>query len=175
MEILRIVKGYAESQGLRFLVGGGNAINSFGYGRSTGDLDLIIPDNQILGWKDLLIKLKYEAFQEGQSFCRFKAAEIASWPIDLMKVNTDTFEKLVSNAELKDFGQCTALVPSIQHIIAMKLHALKNDFEYRKSKDISDIIELMKIGELNIEMPEVQKLILKFGNQQIEQEIKKRI
>lgn len=63
------------------------------------------------------------------------------------------------------------MVPSVNTLIALKLHALKNNFKLRENKDLSDIIELIRINKISYKTKEFKELCLKFGTEEIYQKI----
>lgn len=56
-------------------------------------------------------------------------------------------------------------VPSLSHLIALKLHALKNNPEVRERWDLRDILELIKVNRVNVETDAFQDLCLEYGTE----------
>lgn len=61
-----------------------------------------------------------------------------------MLVDDETFGKLYSDANLVDLGVVTVRVVSPQHLVTLKLHALKVYQEHRYAKDYNDVIQLLR-------------------------------
>jgi hypothetical protein len=55
--------------------------------------------------------------------------------LDLMFVAPSTFEQFWTASEKREFGGTTASVPSLDHLLALKLHVLKQGLLHRTSKD----------------------------------------
>ncbi len=148
---------------------GGHAINAHGLDRHTGDLDLLAPNDQRQGWLTLMTELRYKAGQNTESFGRFRPESIAAWPIDLMFVDRPTFEKVKESSSLFEFGALEAPVASIPHLIALKLHALKQGQEHREAKDLSDILFLVRRSHMPTE--ELRQLCSSHGTEAIFQKL----
>jgi hypothetical protein len=144
MEILRTISLYSEAQGMPFLLIGGHAVNAYGVQRQTGDIDLIVKSSQRKAWEDLFVKIRYQSDRSDNRFIRYRPDTIAAWPIDLMLVDDETFSKLYSESRLTDLGVIAVKVVSPQHLITLKLHALKVYQEHRYAKDYNDVIQLLR-------------------------------
>lgn len=129
---------------MAFLLIGGHAVNAYGVQRQTGDIDLIVKSSQRKAWEDLFLKIRYQSDQCDNRFIRYRPDTIAAWPIDLMLVDDETFGKLYSDANLVDLGVVTVRVVSPQHLVTLKLHALKVYQEHRYAKDYNDVIQLLR-------------------------------
>ena len=175
MEILNILNREASASGLNYLVIGGHAIGALGYVRHTGDLDLLICDDQLELWCAILERLKYQAFQTHPAFIRWKGPQIDTWPIDFMIVDRRSFAGLMSDSSEIKIGAATVRIPSLRHIIALKLHALKQGQPHRQLKDLSDIIELIKIGKVNWREADFVAFCEKYGTTEIYERIKNSI
>jgi hypothetical protein len=135
---------YSDAQSMPFLLIGGHAVNAYGVQRQTGDIDLIVKASQRKAWEDLFVKIRYQPGQSNSRFIRYRPDTIAAWPIDLMLVDDETFGKLYSEAQVTDLGTIAVKVVSPQHLITLKLHALKVYQEHRYAKDYNDVIQLLR-------------------------------
>ncbi len=170
VEILRTITLYTTSKNMPFVIIGGHALNSLGLSRHTGDLDLLVPNGDRDLWLELLSQLRYKPLQNDQFFARFRAEDISSWPIDLMFVGNETFLKFKQASKPVEFGLCKADVASAEHLISLKIHALKKYQEHRHAKDFSDLLFLIK--KSGIKMEDLNALCLKYANQQLFEKIK---
>jgi hypothetical protein len=148
MEILRTITLYTQSNEMPFLVIGGHAINSYGLDRHTGDLDLVMPRSDKAAWLKLMELLRYSIGQNTDTFARFRPDTVAAWPIDLMFVDEDTFKKMKAASKLVEFGAIQAPVAGLTHLVALKLHALKEFQEHRDAKDFSDLLFLVRKSKM---------------------------
>jgi hypothetical protein len=163
MKILEQLKEKTEAKGLDFLVIGGHAVSAHGFSRNTGDLDLAIKETDSSDWETIILGLGYKSYNKHKNFLQFQPPELGFWPIDLTLHNDQTFQKLLQTSVEKSFGGCVCKVPSIKHILAMKLHAIKND-PARMLKDCSDIVELSSIAGIDLSDKEFKNFCLKYGN-----------
>ena len=171
MEILSQILAISEPKGASFLVIGGHAINAHGYPRQTGDLDFLVSKEDREFWLGLMKDLKYKEIQSHEIFARFKPNSSANWPIDFMFVDQDIFQQLYSSSVSFDFGKCSVQIPSIEHLIALKLHALKQRQDHRESRDVLDVKELLKLSSLSSE--ELRQLCEKYDRIDLYDEFEK--
>ena len=80
-----------------------------------------------------------------------------------MFVDQETLTKIISEGErFKIVGQ-TFTVPSLFHLMALKLHSIKFNSKIRLTKDLPDIINLIRINEVDIKDKKFKDLCLKYG------------
>lgn len=171
MEILKNLKLKAESRRVSFIVIGGHAMNALGYSRQTGDLDLLVSNADKDFWISTISKYGYQQVQAHPVFARFKSVDIAAWPIDFMFVSPEVFSKLLDESSVKDFGDTAVLVPCIKHMIALKLHALKQRQAHRETKDLLDIQELLRME--SIEPEELRQLCEKYDRMDLYEQLRR--
>ena len=156
----------AERRKARVLVIGGHAVNAYGYNRTTVDFDFVIEGATLPVWRDELEALGYQWKGETRAFAQFAAPEGENppFPIDLMLVDESTFEKLWAEARVLDFAGVSLRAPKPLHLIALKLHALKNPTRAARGKDLPDIIQLMRIAELDLANPELEVILKRYAD-----------
>ena len=81
--------------------------------------------------------------------------------LDLMMVDAETFEKMWLEAQGFKIATFSFRVPSLEHLIALKLHAAKNT--HRASKDLSDIIQVLSVNRGKVSPAALQQLCDQFG------------
>jgi hypothetical protein len=171
MEILRSINLYTELRNMPFVVIGGHAVNNYGMARNTADLDLVVPLADQGKWLILMEKLKYEAGQSDDRFARFRPKGLDNWPIDLMFVNDETFSRLREDSVTACFGEVEAPIASIEHLILMKLHAMKYFQEHRFAKDYADLIGLIRVGKIEVEGKCFSQWCAKYATEDLYQRI----
>lgn len=160
-----------ESTGIPYLVGGGFAVNAHGYARTTYDLDLIIQEEQ---YPILFKEFEKEGFEEtyrGNVHARFSGRPKFLTNIDLLFVDSKTFQGLFAESSDKNVGPRRFKVVSLFHLIAMKLHAIKNNPENRQEKDFPDIIQLIRKNKIDPKEKKFKEMCLKHGTQELYQKI----
>lgn len=172
MKILDIVAIQARERGLRFLVIGGHAVNAYGERRQTGDVDLLCGEAERAAWLDLVTALGYSLFHEHKAFLQFSPPALENWPIDLMLVEERTLEGLLAESAEVNFGGAENVrIPSIEHLIALKLNVLEQVGKERELKDLADIVALVRIGKLDVKDERFRMLCEKYGNANIYEKI----
>lgn len=149
MKVLEGITHHCRQHGVHFLVIGGHAINAHGYARQTSDLDLLVAKSDRDFWLKLMEALRYSAVQTHEVFARFKPPDLAAWPIDFMFVDMEVFKQMLQEAVPADFGSINAEVPSLRHMLALKLHALKQRQKHREQRDILDVIKLKELSGIS--------------------------
>lgn len=172
MKILDIVATTAAERGLQFLVIGGHAVNAYGERRQTGDVDLLVREADRKAWLDLVPSMGYSLFHRHNAFLQFSPPSFEVWPIDLMLVEDRTFDGLLAESEEVNFGGSQNVrIPSIEHLIALKLNVLKQVGKERELKDLADIVALVRIGEFDVKDKSFRLLCEKYGTTSIYEQI----
>jgi predicted nucleotidyltransferase len=161
----------ARGRQLRFLVIGGLAINHYGYSRDTSDLDLFISRDDLAAWLALLANLGYTHYQDGGNFIQYAPPEQNAWPVDLMLVQETTFGPIFAASQPANFFGVEARVPSLEHLLALKLHALKNTRFHRFLKDFLDVENLIRINRLDVKSQSLRELFSKYGTDDLYEKI----
>ncbi|MBX7144378.1 MAG: nucleotidyltransferase [Oligoflexia bacterium] len=164
MEILRTISSEAAANGVSFIVIGGHAVNAHGISRTTGDIDLMVKITDKEFWLGLLKKLNYSIRQETAAFVIANPPTIAAWPIDFMLVSDETFDIARADAVMFDHAGAKCQTASIQHLIAMKLHALRSAQPHRESKDFGDVLALVKVGAVDTNSSDFRQFCTKYGS-----------
>ncbi|MCZ6625611.1 MAG: nucleotidyltransferase [Deltaproteobacteria bacterium] len=172
MRVLDILATKAEQNGLQFIVIGGHAVNAYGERRQTGDLDILVREDDRHLWESFLTSMGYILFHRHKVFLQFRPPDLEVWPIDIMLVDDRTFEGLFAESEEVNFGGTTNVrIPSIEHLIALKLNVLKQVGKARELKDLADIVALVKIGRLDVKDHKFKLLCKKYGTINIYEKI----
>jgi len=175
MTALETITAKAQEKGLRFLVIGGHAVMAHGFARSTYDLDLLVRANEREQWLQLLKEAGATVHSSGKSFIQFQPTTVFPETADLMLVNDQTFEQFWIDSIVPvppdSYGE-TRFV-SLNHLIALKCHAIKHGHAGRVEKDVDDILELVKINKVDIADEKFRQLILKHGLPELYDKIKR--
>ncbi len=164
MNIFEILDREAKARGLSFLVIGGHAVNQHGYSRFTKDLDLFIRRSDSAQWLSILKQHGFSLFRDGGNFLQLSAPENCRWPVDFMLVPDATFAEMQAASIPAQFGEIVLQIPSLDHLFALKLHALKYGPEDRKYKDLTDILSLSGIHSVDLRGDKFRFLCEKYGD-----------
>ena len=151
---------------LRFLVIGGWAVAAHGHTRMTFDVDFLIRREERQSWFRRTAQAGIEIRHETRTFAQLVEPRTAA-VLDLMLVSDDTFEGLWRVSAEVDFGECRARVPSLDHVLALKLHVLKQGLAHRTAKDAEDVEMLARRHGLNLSDPHYEALFLKHGTREL--------
>jgi hypothetical protein len=167
MVILERLAEEARRRQLAFVIVGGHALNAWGVSRQTGDLDLLIPERWRALWKGVLGDLGYPSPRERASFVQYAAPTFGAWPVDLLIVEDDTYDRIHVAATPKKFGEAECLVASPDHLLAMKFHALRYVDGAVALKYLADIHALVRRTGREPTDPSVRELCLRYGSEAI--------
>lgn len=161
----------AQNRALDFLVIGGLAVSFYGYSRETADLDLLIRQTDRQPWGELLSGLGYVLEHDGGTFAQFAPPQQGKWPVDLMLVREPTFAPMLAQSRHVDLYGARLRIPSVAHLLALKLHTLKHTRGQRFLKDFLDVEGLVRLNRLDLRSEKVRELFLKYGNLELYEKV----
>ena len=154
----------SQERNLPFLLIGGHAVNLFGYSRDTHDIDLLIRRSELPQWREIVLESGYEIYREEHAFVQLTPAKPpAAWPLDFMLVNDGTFEKLYAASIERLENGVPFRVPAVEHLIALKLHVLKQDLRHRTIKDFQDVQGLVEHNKVDLNAPLIKGIFEQYG------------
>jgi predicted nucleotidyltransferase len=163
----------AAESGLPFVLAGGHAVIAHGHPRNTFDIDLIIRRADQAIWADLARGMGYSFHREGPTFLQFNPPNDQTLPLDLMLVSDDTFAKLLAEAVPAPASAAGAKVVSLQHLLALKCHAIKHGHEGRIVKDAEDVIQLALVNKLDVDEPIIRDLFMRHGTVELYEKVRR--
>ena len=164
MSILQSLSQCAAEKGLKFLVIGGQAVIWHGYSRTTRDLDLMVPRTQQGGWRAAIEALGYRFLHETPAFMQFEAPSPGQWPVDFTLVSDETFAKLWAEASDVSLMGARVRMPTVMHLIALKLHAIKQGLPHREAHDLNDVIQLVDANHIDTAAESFRQYCEKYAN-----------
>jgi hypothetical protein len=167
VKFFETIDAETRKRNLQFLVIGGLAVNLYGYSRETADLDLLICDGQREPWLGLFSRLDYVIYKDGGNFIQLSSEQHAAWPVDLMLVQKRTFAPMFAASQEADLYGTPSRIPSLKHLIALKLHALKNTRLDRFLKDFLDVENLIRINNLDLKSENIRQLFVRYGTMEL--------
>ena len=164
---LDLIQSILTQAGIQSILIGGFAVIHYGYQRATQDLDLMISEEDLSKVKEVLEKEGF-AMTKASSLCaKFKKSGFGLEAVDFVLVAPPTFHKIMQGGHSVAISGKDFIVPSLEHLISMKLHAIKQDPKERIIKDLADIAHLIQIKNIDPRSNTVRDLCLKFGTQEI--------
>jgi hypothetical protein len=148
IRVVDTIAGNLEGQGFSCAVVGALALHAYGITRLTVDLDLATEAGAQAGLVRHLEGLGYETLHRSAGYSNHLHGDAAWGRVDLVYVDPSTAARLFSSETRLPVGQRLLPVPSPEHLIAMKVQAIKND-PRRTLKDLGDIQALLRLPGLD--------------------------
>jgi hypothetical protein len=169
-DIFQICVDAAAAEGLDFLLIGGHAVNARGYLRTTLDYDFLLASRDLRRWSEILAEVGYALVTPERpiaAFAQFQPREGEGFRVDLMLVDDTTFAKLLAGSEWLDYGHRRVRVIGTLHLIALKLHALREKHRELLGKDYLDILTLVRRNGIDPSSSEFQEILNRHGTDSI--------
>jgi hypothetical protein len=147
-----VLAASAETEGLEAVLVGGNAVNLHSYFRTTFDVDLLVRETDCERWLSYFRERGYTPIHRTANFIRlrFAADPTGALPVDLMLADAHTFATVKGASQRCDIGNGLSLaIPSVLHLIAMKLHALRSPLRCNNGVDLQDVKYLIKKAKID--------------------------
>jgi len=167
MGLFQTINSEAHNRHLQFLVIGGLAVNFHGYSRDTADLDLLIRQDAREQWLSLFAELGYTVYRDKNAFVQLSPPTEGAWPVDLMMVREPTFRPIFDHGKEVEMYGARVQIPTLEHLLALKLHALKHTNAGRFLKDFLDVENLVKVNKVDLRSNGVRQMFLKYGTMEI--------
>ena len=81
-------------------------------------------------------------------FSRFTDKNKRMMDLDLIFLEENTFKKILEESKTIKIAGMNINVPSLNHLIALKLHAIKNNEKDRILKDLPDVLKLINTNKI---------------------------
>jgi len=166
MDLAGFIQLAGQEPPLRFLVIGGYAVAAHGHARATFDVDFLARKADLEEWKQRANGAGLKMFAASAGFAQFTPSD-GGVSLDLMVVNEGTFEQFWAGAEERELCGVRARLPSLDHLLALKLHVLKQGHAHRGAKDADDVEMLLRRNKLDLRSERGETLFLKYGNREI--------
>jgi hypothetical protein len=160
-----------RNAGLDFVVIGGQAVGAWGVQRETIDVDIVIDKMKREEWIECLKELEFTVLHDGGTFLQFASGRLPTWPLDLMLVPAETFKKLFDASEFRELFDRKFRIPALLHLVALKLHALKQGLAHRRIRDFLDVVELLQVNDRDPRSLEVKAIFEQFGTEELYEQI----
>jgi hypothetical protein len=146
---------------------GGFAVNHYKIARQTADMDFLITKEDYERIDDLLQNEGYRPYYTHEIFIRLKNRESSFFDLDFMFIEKETFQKIKKAGHEIIISGKKFTIPSLDHLIALKLHSIKHNPKNREFRDLPDIINLIRTNKVDYKSESFKELCLKFGNEDL--------
>jgi hypothetical protein len=159
--VLAEVTRFLSERGIRHGIAGAMALHAHGLTRATQDIDLVVEESAREALLTHLASLGYELLQSSEGFSNHLHPDRRWGRLDFIYVDPQTTDVLFKGAQaLEIFPSARILVPKPEHLIAMKVQAIKSD-PRRTLQDLADIQALLTLPGVDEER--VRGYFLKHG------------
>ena len=169
--VFHLISEVTHQEGVSCVLIGGFAVNHYKVARQTVDIDFLIVKEDFERISDALKKAGYQQFSTQENFVQLESAKLSLRNIDFMFVDRSTLDKIMEESESITISGQKFIVPSLNHLIALKLHSIKNNEKLRLLKDLPDIVSLIRKNDVDVESKEFKELCLKYGTENLYQRI----
>ncbi len=169
--VFHLISDLTHKEGIPCILIGGFAVNYYKVARQTADIDFLITREDFDKISALLKKAGYKQNLAQETFVQMKSSQLSLLDVNFMFIDHETLEKILKESEeIKIAGQ-RFTVPSLYHLIALKLHSIKYNEKIRFARDFPDIINLIRINNVNVKDRKFKELCLKYGTEKIYHQI----
>jgi len=170
-ELLNLLSIESRSKKLELILVGGWALSFYGVSRQTLDVDFLTLEAHIDALDHLLTNAGYERVYRTNLFAKYRAEAGDLLDVDLLFVESKTMHLICTEGKTVQTGDAEFVVPSLFHLVAMKLHALKHNRERRQGRDMPDVLALLEANHVDVRAIAFKELCLRFGTSQLYDEI----
>jgi predicted nucleotidyltransferase len=147
----REITSFLGERGFPSLVCGAFALQAYGLSRATQDLDFVVPVEAQEALVGFLEEQGYETLNRSAAFSNHLHADPGRGRIDFIYVSGATSQLVFQHARTHSSPSGLAVrVPSPEHLVAMKVLAMKNDPE-RTFREMADLQFLLGLPEVDQE------------------------
>ena len=171
--IFDIIAEAARKADVRLILIGGFAVNAYNYARNTKDIDFLTTDEDYRKLSEVLSLSGYEESLRTEVFAKRTRKGTKDLPVDFLFVDPSTFEIIWRGGQEAIFFGHKFRLPSLLHLMALKLHAVKQGTKNRSWKDIPDILNLIEANGIDVHAPAFIEICHKYGPEGIHSEILK--
>ena len=152
---------FFERERIDYALIGAFALKAYGYTRATQDVDFIARQKDQKKIIANLESLGFETLYSSTGYSNHLHPLSGLGRIDFVYVKGDTAESIFKEAvRILLFDNLTVPVVRPEHIVALKVFAMKNDPD-RALREMADIKELLSLPEINLQ--EVREYFEKYG------------
>lgn len=170
--IFHLISDLTDAEGISCILIGGFAVNYYRVTRQTADVDFLITKDDFDKIVGLLEKAGYKKAALQENFAQLQSSRLSLLDVDFVFVDPATLTKIKREGKTITIAGQKLLVPSLSHLIALKLHSIRNNPKVRLMKDLPDIVNLMRINEIDARSKTFEALCLKYGTPELYQKIR---
>jgi hypothetical protein len=166
-ETFHLVANACRKTGSPGILIGGFAVNYYKVTRQTADIDFMISEEGFRKIESILINAGFRRDFSDQVAIKLTGGASHLMDLDFVLVDDDTLRKMLREGrEVKIAGE-SFTVPSLNNLLALKLHSLKHNMKNRLLKDLPDIANLVKANGVDFRGAHFTSLCQDYGDEEI--------
>ena len=166
-----LISDLIQRTGISCILIGGFAVNFYKVTRQTADIDFLITKEDFNKISAFLTKAGYKTISSQDAFSQLQSNQASLMDVDFMFVDEETLAQIKKSGREIEISGKLFLIPSLDHLIALKLHAIRHNYKIRLTKDLPDIINLIRINKIDVKNTGFKELCLKYGTEDIYRKI----
>jgi hypothetical protein len=166
-----LISDLIQKTGISCILIGGFAVNFYKVTRQTADIDFLITKEDFNKISAFLAEAGYETISSQDAFSQLQSNQASLMDVDFMFVDDDTLAQIKKAGREIEISGKFFFIPSLDHLIALKLHAIRYNYKIRLTKDLPDIINLVRINKIDVNNAGFEELCLKYGTEDIYRKI----
>ncbi|HEX5041274.1 MAG TPA: nucleotidyl transferase AbiEii/AbiGii toxin family protein [Candidatus Polarisedimenticolaceae bacterium] len=135
---------FLEHERISFALVGALAVHAYGHSRATNDLDLLVVRDAQDRLVPFLESEGFETLHRSEGYSNHLHPDPSRGRVDVVYVDRETWDKIGSASRQVRLATRELRVPKPEHLVAMKVHAMRND-PTRTFRDMADIQYLMTL------------------------------
>ncbi len=169
--VFHLISEITTQKGVPCVLIGGFAVNYYKVSRNTQDMDFLITREDFDKIWGALSEAGYKQSWVQENFVLLENTQLLLRKVDFMFVDPSTLDKIMNEAQSITLAGQKFMVPSLNHLIALKLHSIKYNPKLRLLTDFPDIVGLIRKNNVSVESDDFKKLCLKFGTEDLYRKI----
>jgi hypothetical protein len=170
MNVFDLIGQAARTENVLCVLIGGFALHFYGVDRQTMDVDFLVSSEDFAKLEGHLTGGGYRLGEKSNIFARFIPSEKPKLMVDFLFAETKTVERIKADGKIVDISGRQFVVPSAQHMVALKLHAIRQN-PARKAMDLADITALIQHAPEALRRATIQTLCGTHGTPELFDEI----
>lgn len=165
--VFHLISDVSHELNITCILVGGFAVNYYKVTRQTADVDFIITREDFDKMYPVLKKAGYKYNEMQNVFARLRSDTRYLIDLDFMFVDKETLDKILHDGKKITIIGKQFIVPSLNTLIALKLHSIKHNPKIRENKDLPDIVNLIRINKIKYKNLKFKNLCLKYGTKKL--------
>jgi hypothetical protein len=166
-ETFHLVADACRKTGSPGVLIGGFAVNFYKVTRQTADIDIMISEEGYRKIESILINAGFRRDFSDHVAIKLTGGASHLMDLDFVLVDDDTLRKMLKDGrEAKIAGELFT-VPSLNNLLALKLHSLKHNMKNRLLKDLPDIANLVKVNRVDFKGAQFKNLCQDYADEEI--------